>query len=113
MSYDTVYAMVDREDDKKIGVKSTAILFEDNDRFFVGLIQIMLLLTLVFIGVQLHFSSYYYATLVAVAGIVIHLQFLIKDRVPARCFQAFRRNNWVGAVVFAGIVLHYYHSVTY
>ena len=113
MSYDTVYAMVDREDDKKIGVKSTAILFEDSDRFFVGLIQSMLLLTLVFVGVQLKFGWYYYLALAGVVGIIVHLQYLIKDRLPERCFQAFRRNNWLGAVVFAGIVLHYYNSVTY
>ena len=113
MSYDTVYAMVDREDDKKIGVKSTAILFDDSDRIFVGLIQAMLLLTLTLIGTQLKFDWHYYLGVAGAAGVILHLQYLIKDRVPERCFLAFRRNNWLGVVVFAGIVLHYYHSVNY
>lgn len=112
MSYDTVYAMVDREDDKKIGIKSTAILFEDSDRFFVGLIQMMLLTTLVLVGMQLKFGWHYYLSLCAAAGIIGHLQYLIKDRTPELCFKAFLRNNWLGAVVFAGIVLHYYESVS-
>jgi len=113
MSYDTVYAMVDREDDKKIGVKSTAILFDDSDRIFVGLIQGMLLLTLTLIGTQLKFGWLYYLGVAGAACVILHLQFLIKDRVPERCFLAFRRNNWLGAVVFAGIVLHYYYPVSY
>lgn len=108
LSYDTMYAMVDREYDKRIGVKSTAILFDDSDRFFIGLIQIMMLLAFVFIGDQLEFSRIYYISLIAVAGFITYHQYLIKDRLPDKCLKAFLNSNWIGAVVFAGIVLHYY-----
>ena len=111
MSYDTMYAMVDREDDKKIGVKSTAILFEESDRFFIGVIQLMMLAALVLVGTRLKFGPYYYYCLCVAAGIILYLQFLIRTRAPEKCFKAFLRNNWFGAVVFIGIVLHYYHTV--
>lgn len=107
LTYDTMYAMVDREDDKKIGIKSTAILFEESDRFFIGLIQLMLLMAFVLVGTQLKFGGYYNASLVIVAGIMLYQQYLIKDRLPQNCFRGFLSNNWLGAVVFAGIVLHY------
>lgn len=105
--YDTMYAMVDRPDDLKIGVKSTAILFGDLDRLIVGLLQVLLLLTLLLIGHRLHLSGAYYAGLLFAAGFAVYEQYLIRRRDPQRCFQAFLNNNWFGAAVFAGILLHY------
>lgn len=105
--YDTMYAMVDRPDDLKIGVKSTAILFGDLDRLIVGLLQVLLLLTLWLIGRRLHLSGAYYAGLLFAAGFAVYEQYLIRRRDPQRCFQAFLNNNWFGAAVFAGILLHY------
>ena len=113
LTYDTMYAMVDREDDKKIGIKSTAILFEESDRFFIGVIQLMLLLGFVLAGTQLKLSNYYFFSLFIVAGIMLYQQYLIKDRLPENCFRGFLSNNWLGAVVFAGIVLHYYSSLNH
>lgn len=111
MTYDTMYAMVDREYDKNIGVKSTAILFEDSDRIFIGIIQLMLLFTFVLIGKKLEFGQYYYLSLIVVTAIIAYHQYLIKDRKPELCFKAFLNNNWLGAVVFIGIVLNYYDSI--
>lgn len=111
LTYDTMYAMVDREDDKKIGIKSTAILFEESDRFFIGIIQLMLLMAFTLVGTQLKFSNYYFIALFVVAAIMVYQQYLIKDRLPENCFRGFLSNNWLGAVVFAGIVLHYYGSL--
>lgn len=107
MVYDTIYAMVDREDDIKIGVKSTAILFDDADRVFIGIFQAMLIAVFIIIGKQLQLGTFYFSALLAAAGLCIYHQYLIKDRLPAQCFKAFLNNNWLGAIVFAGIVLHY------
>jgi 4-hydroxybenzoate polyprenyltransferase len=105
--YDTMYAMVDRPDDLKIGVKSTAILFGELDRLIVGILQGLLLLTLFLVGHRLQLSGTYYAGLVCAAGFAVYQQVLIRRRDPQRCFQAFLNNNWFGAAVFAGILLHY------
>ncbi len=101
--YDTFYAMVDRDDDVKIGVKSTAILFGDQDRFITGALQITVLLTLAMVGHKLELGLYYYAGLLAAAALFSYQQFLIRDYRPGDCFSAFLNNNWVGAVIFAGI----------
>ncbi len=106
--YDTMYSMVDREDDIKLGLKSTAILFGEYDRFMVGIFQVLFLLALILIGLDLEFSAYYYLGLFAAALFLGYQQFLITDRAPAHCFTAFLNNHWVGAVVFAGIMGHYY-----
>lgn len=108
VAYDTIYSMVDREDDLKVGVKSTAILFGDYDRLMVALFQLLFLLTLVLIGLDLEFTSPYYIGLAVAALLFAYQQFVIADRVPAHCFIAFLHNHWVGAVVFAGIIGHYY-----
>jgi 4-hydroxybenzoate polyprenyltransferase len=108
VAYDTMYSMVDREDDLKVGVKSTAILFGEYDRFMIGLFQLLFLLALILVGLDLGFSAVYYVGLVLAALIMVFEQFLIADRVPAHCFMAFLNNHWVGAVVFAGIMGHYY-----
>ncbi|HET7922969.1 MAG TPA: 4-hydroxybenzoate octaprenyltransferase [Gammaproteobacteria bacterium] len=105
--YDTLYAMVDRQDDLRIGVKSTAILFGDMDRVIVGILQALLLLTLVLVGHRLHLSGAYYAGLGFALVFALYQQYLIRRRNPQRCFQAFLNNNWFGAAVFAGILLHF------
>jgi 4-hydroxybenzoate polyprenyltransferase len=105
--YDTMYAMVDRDDDLKIGVKSTAILFGDADRLIIGIVQILLLGALVLAGRLVHLQSMYYLGLAVAAGLAVYQQYLIKGRERDKCFQAFLNNNWFGGVVFAGIVLHY------
>ncbi len=108
VAYDTMYSMVDRDDDLKLGVKSTAILFGDYDRLMVGLFQLMFVIALVLIGLDLGFSGFYYLGLSAAALLLIYQQFLMADRVPAHCFLAFLNNHWVGAAVFLGIIGHYY-----
>jgi len=102
-AYDTLYAMVDREDDRKIGVKSTAILFGDADRLIVGLLQLAVLVGLVLVGLREAFALPYYVGLAVAAGLAGYQQYLIRDRDTQRCFQAFLNNNWFGAAVFAGL----------
>ena len=106
-AYDTMYAMADREDDLKIGVKSTAILFGPLDRLIVGIIQAMLIMALLLIGQRAELSGFYYTGVVAASALALWQQFLIKDRDPALCFTAFLNNNWFGLVLFAGLVLDY------
>jgi 4-hydroxybenzoate polyprenyltransferase len=103
--YDTMYAMTDREDDLKIGVKSTAILFARHDRLILGVLQIVWLLALALVGVAFHLNPYYGLSLLVVAGFLVYQQWLMRDRNPAQCFQAFLNNHWVGLVIFIGIVM--------
>jgi len=105
--FDTIYAMVDREYDLRIGVKSTAILFDDADKLIIGIIQVMVLVVLIIIGSQLKLDWLYYTSLPVAAGFFVYQQYLIKDRIPEKCFQAFLNNNWFGATVFIGIALDY------
>jgi len=105
--YDTFYAMVDREDDSKIGVKSTAILFGDADLFVIGGLQILMLVALVFIGDMAGLGAWYYGSVVVAAILMAYHQWLARDRQPAGCFDAFLHNHYVGMVIFIGIVLHY------
>lgn len=107
VAYDTFYAMVDREDDLKIGVKSTAILFGDDDRLATASLQVLTLLTLIFVGVQFKLAYWFYVSLIGVAVLFVHQQWLIRERRPDLCFKAFLDNNRVGALIFAGIFLHY------
>lgn len=107
VAYDTFYAMVDREDDLKIGVKSTAILFGDMDRFMTGCLQFLSIFALVLVGERFGLGRYYQLSLLLAGCLFLYQQWLIKDRVPARCFQAFLNNNWVGMVIFLGIVADY------
>jgi 4-hydroxybenzoate polyprenyltransferase len=106
-AYDTMYAMVDREDDIKIGVKSTAILFGSADRQLIALIQFLFLLALVLVGQAATLGAYYAFGLLMAAALMFYQQYLIRERVPAACFRAFLNNNWVGLAVFAGIALDY------
>lgn len=103
--YDTFYAMVDRDDDLKIGVKSTAVLFGDQDRIITALLQGMTLYALVMVGSRFELGGYYYLGLLAAAGLFAYQQYLIRHRERGPCFQAFLNNNWVGFAIFAGIVL--------
>jgi 4-hydroxybenzoate polyprenyltransferase len=105
--YDTFYAMVDREDDRKIGVKSTAILFGDVDLFVIAGLQALMLLALALIGLQAGLGFWYYASVAVAAGLMAYHQWLARGRQPAACFAAFRHNHKIGLVVFVGIVLHY------
>ena len=107
-AYDSMYAMVDVEDDLKIGVKSTAILFGDADRMIIGSMQVMFLITMVIVGNRLELGLYYFAGLLAAALLVVYQQFLIRNRDPEGCFKAFLNNHWFGAVIFAGLVMHYW-----
>ena len=109
-AYDTMYAMVDREDDRRLGVRSTAILFGDADYLLIALIQSMMLLALYFVGRIAQLSGWYDAGLFAAAGYMLYQQALIHRRQPERCFRAFLSNNGLGAMVFAGILLHYTFS---
>jgi 4-hydroxybenzoate polyprenyltransferase len=108
VAYDTIYSMVDRDDDLKIGVKSTAILFGEYDRVMIGLFQTLFVIALWLIGRELQFSTIYFYALGAAVFLLIYEQFLIVYRVPENCFRAFLHNHWVGAVVFFGIIGHYY-----
>ncbi|HFD81306.1 MAG TPA: 4-hydroxybenzoate octaprenyltransferase [Gammaproteobacteria bacterium] len=106
-AYDTMYGMVDREDDRKIGVKSTAILFGEADRAIIAVIQLLMLVALVMAGQAADMGGYYYFGLLLALGLSLYQQYLIRERDPKKCFQAFLNNNWLGAAVFAGIVLDY------
>lgn len=107
VAYDTFYAMVDRADDLKIGVKSTAILFGEQDRLITGVLQIMTLYALALVGNRFELGSFYYLGLAVAAGLFIYQQWLIRFRGRDACFKAFLNNNWVGVSVFAGIVVDY------
>ena len=105
--YDTMYAMVDREDDLKIGVKSTAILFGEADRLIIGVFQALMFSGLWLLGQDLQLSIIYKVTLLVAAGFALYQQWLIRFREPRQCFRAFLNNNWLGMVLFIGLVLEY------
>ena len=105
--YDTIYAMIDREDDLKIGIKSTAILFDDADRFIIGLIQSLVLIALIVIGQQASLNTIYYFSLIIGGGLFLYQSYLIRNRDPKKCMQAFLNNNWFGLVVFIGLFINY------
>lgn len=107
MVYDTLYAMVDREDDLKLGVKSSALLFADLDKVLIGAMQAMMLFALHLAGRSMEFGPWYRAGLVAAAILFAWQQWLIRDREPAACFRAFLHNNYVGMAIFIGIALEY------
>ena len=103
VAYDTFYAMVDREDDIKINVKSTAILFGRHDRIITALLQFIFLALLILIGHQQELGDIYFSSLLIISGLFLYQQYLIKDRNPKACFKAFLNNNFVGMAVFIGI----------
>ena len=106
-AYDTMYAMVDRPDDLRIGVKSTAILFGEADRHLIALIQGLFFVVMIMIGRQMQLGVYYYAGLVTAMGLAVYQLSLIRRRDPGECFKAFLNNNWFGMAIFTGIVVHY------
>jgi len=108
VAYDTAYAMVDRGDDLKVGVKSTAILFGRYDRVMIFLFHIVTIALLAMVGTLAHLGLGYYAGLVVALGLAIYQQHLIRERERDGCFRAFLNNNWLGATVFAGLLWHYY-----
>ncbi|WP_236250523.1 4-hydroxybenzoate octaprenyltransferase [Microbulbifer sp. ALW1] len=107
VAYDTFYAMVDRDDDLKIGVKSTAILFGDMDRIMTACLQGMVIVALLMLAGRADLGGLYYAGVAVAAGLFGYQQWLIRDRERDPCFTAFLNNNWVGAAIFAGILFHY------
>ena len=111
-AYDTMYAMVDYDDDIKIGVKSTAILFGNQDRLIIGIIQLLLILNLILIGHRAGLSGFYYLGVSAACLFAIYQQYLIKDRDRDGCFKAFLNNNWFGMVLFIGVFLDYQFADT-
>ena len=108
--YDTFYAMVDREDDIKVGVKSTAILFGDADLFVIGGLQALMIIALIFIGQMAQLGLWFYLSVALAAILMGYHQWLARDRQPSACFAAFLNNHWIGMTVFIGIVLHYAFS---
>lgn len=106
-AYDTMYAMADRGDDIKIGVKSSAILFGHADRTAIACIQLLVLLDLIFIAKLADLSVFYFLGLTVASSLMLYQQLLISDRDPQRCFRAFLNNNYLGMAVFIGLVLHY------
>jgi 4-hydroxybenzoate polyprenyltransferase len=105
--YDTQYALVDRDDDLKIGVRSTAILFGDMDRALIGALQISFFAGLALVGDNADLGRWYFGGLVVAAAFALYQQFLIKGREPDRCFRAFLNNAWLGGAVFVGILLDF------
>ena len=105
--YDTEYAMIDRVDDIKLGLKSTAILFAHADRRMIAFFQLGMFLLLIKYGLNLGFGYMYYSGLFLASLFSIYQQYLIKDRIPSHCFKAFLNNHFLGATLFLGLVLDY------
>lgn len=103
--YDTLYAMTDRSDDIKIGIKSTAIFFGKHDRLVVAFLQIMLTGLFIQTGYLFHLKWPYYLAVSGAGLLFCYQQYLIKNREPNLCFKAFLNNNWVGMIIFAGILI--------
>ncbi|MDR1075200.1 MAG: 4-hydroxybenzoate octaprenyltransferase [Xanthomonadaceae bacterium] len=106
-AYDTWYAMVDRDDDIKVGSKSTAILFGDLDLVIQGILYALMLVAMVLVGRQAGMGMYYWIGLAIAVFLVVYEFYIARDRARGPCFHAFLHNNWVGLAVFAGIVVDY------
>ena len=102
-----MYAMVDKDDDLKIGVKSTAILFGDHDREIIAALQLIIMALLIMIGRMQDYGMFYYLGLVVAACLSTYQQKLIFHRSKPDCFKAFLNNNWFGLAVFCGLLAHY------
>jgi 4-hydroxybenzoate polyprenyltransferase len=107
VAYDTLYAMVDRDDDLKIGIKSTAVLFGRHDKLIVGLLQFATLLLLLWVGYLMQLGGAFYWSLLLAGALFIHQQKQVAGRERDACFRAFLNNNYVGLVLFIGIALSY------
>lgn len=110
-AYDTMYAMVDRDDDLKIGVKSAAILFGEADVFLVMFLQGLALSALLMAGWQLQLSLFYYAGLGGALIVIVYQYVLIRHRERERCFKAFLSNHYLGMIVFLGLFAHYLWAI--
>jgi len=108
--YDTMYAMADREDDRKLGIRSTAILFGQADVFIISVLQFVLLVTLFLSGEVASLGMWFRLSLLVVALLMLYQYSLIRTREPKQCFQAFLNNQYIGATIFAGTVLSYTFS---
>ena len=107
VAYDTMYALTDKPDDLKIGVKSTAILFGDHNRIIIAVFQILMLITMIIIGVLSKLGSAYYIALFVAAVFMIYQQYLLSQSETKNGLRAFLNNNWLGMVIFLGLVIHY------
>lgn len=108
VAYDTQYAMVDRADDIRAGIKSTAILFADLDKLMIGILQGLTLLALLLMGQRFDLGLVYYLCLIVIIALFGYQQFLIRERKPEQCFKAFLNNNYVGLALFAGVAGDYW-----
>lgn len=106
-AYDTMYAMCDRDDDLKIGIKSTAILFGQHDRLIIGVLQLLVLLLLAGVGYLSALGGWYWLGLLVASSLGIYQQWLIRQREPLPSLQAFLNNHWLGMAIFAGIAADY------
>lgn len=107
VAYDTQYAMVDRDDDLKIGIKSTAILFGQYDKLIIGILQVAVLALMVTIGMMNHLDWAFYWSIAVAGALFVYQQKLIKDRERDACFKAFMNNNYVGLVLFLGLAMSF------
>jgi 4-hydroxybenzoate polyprenyltransferase len=107
VAYDTQYAMVDRQDDLRLGLKSSAILFAEMDKFAIGTLQLVFLGTLLLTAISQLYTWPFYVGLAVATGLIIYQQYLIRDRGRDECFRAFLNNHWVGLSIFLGLVGHY------
>lgn len=103
--YDTEYAMVDRDDDIRVGAKSTAILFGDADRVAIGVLMVTFVFAMLLAGSRATLHWPYFIGLAAASGLLAYQQWLIRDRAREHSFAAFRNNNWVGLALWVGLVL--------
>lgn len=110
VAYDTCYALSDKQDDLKIGVKSSAILFAQYDQLIIAILQIATLILLIWTGILVNLGSFYFVSLLIAAGLFIYQHVMIKQRDPQRCLHAFLHNNWVGMVIFIGLIGDYFLS---
>lgn len=108
LAYDTFYAMVDRDDDIQIGVRSTAILFGDADKTITAILQGLVILSLMLLGHKFQMNLPFYSGLLIASGLFVWQQQLIREREPAACLRAFLNNQWVGFVIFLGIAADYW-----
>jgi len=107
IAYDTMYAMVDRDDDIKLGIKSTAIFFGSWDRFWIGFFQLSFLSLMVLVGIIYHQGVFYFSGLLLALFFAVYHQVLLRHRDRDGCFQAFLQNNILGATIFMGLLFDY------
>ena len=107
VAYDTAYAMVDREDDLRVGIKSSAILFGRHDRLIIGALQLACLMSLYLAGRAFELGLYFNISLIVAAALFGYQHVLLRDRQPDACFKAFLHNNWVGMAIFLGVAMDY------